>query len=259
MLHLRTRSYYPSRKEIIYICSALLTFGVALAQPAFTGEASSDFLLSGAICLQDSSGKDVGLSAAFPQGSTSGWDVKAICFYYDMPADVMYVGVDFYGIAGDADGDGDPGRTSTILENLSAVDEPDLKGTEALVLLLDTDLDGKYDLAVGVNGTTDLSGFGTYHFVGRKNTPAFGFGQRLSPDPATLYASPDASKPDLEFTISQFSELPGISFTQGGSLSFGFEFFAGSFSDGGIGEDLLPGPEGIVVTIPTEITSGGSP
>jgi hypothetical protein len=238
---------------LINLCSTLFIFSVAQANPVFTGNASVDFLESGAVRFDDPGGIDVGLPYQFPAGTITGWDVKALYFYYNLSVDTMFVGVDFYGIAGDADGDGDPGRTGLILESLEGVDEPDLGGTESVVLLMDTSMDKKYELAFGVSGKANISSFGTYNFVGKEYVPAFGFGNRLSPDPASLYANPSASKPDIEFTIVNFSKLPGFSFYPNESLRFGTALFAGSLADVGIGDNLVPGPAGTVITFPPEV------
>lgn len=232
-----------------------------MADPVFTGNASSDFSGPGSFRFDDPGGRDVGMPPAFPEGSVSGWDVKSLYFYYNRTADVMQVGIDFYGIAGDADSDGDPGHTGPILEGQGGVDEPDLNGTEAIVLTIDTDLDGRYDLAMGVNNTAGLRDFGAYQFVGRKYAPALGFGERLSPDPAVLFASPNASRSDLEFSIKDFSKLPGFMFVPSEPFGFRFEMYAGSFSDDGIGDDLVPGPDGAVAIFSpnngTRFTMGG--
>lgn len=246
------RRYRTKMKYLVCICCSLFAMSVALAQPVFTGNVSADFIGPGAVCLQDPGEKDVGLPMDFAPTSASGWDVKAICFCYDLPTDTMYIGADFYGIAGDADGDGHPNHTGSMLQDLGGADEPDLSGTEAVVLLIDTDRNGSYDIATGVSGKSDLSSFGSYRFNGKINSPAFGFGKRLSPDPTSLYARPDAAKPDLEFTIANFSSLLGMTRTARGEVSFRFQFFAGSFSDGGIGEDLLAEPDGLLVTLPLE-------
>lgn len=235
-------------RAVLLVFSALFIFGGSLADPAFTGNASLDFSGPGVFRFDDPCGRDVGMPPAFPEESTSGWDVKSLYFFYNRTTDVMQVGIDFYGVAGDADGDGDPGSTGPVLENQLGVDEPDLNGTEAVVLILDTDLDGRYDVAVGVNGTAGLRDFGAYRFVGRKYAPALGFGERLSPDPAALFVSPDASCPDFEFAIERFSKLPGFTFVPFEPFSFRFEAFAGSFCDDGIGDDLVPGPNGAVAT-----------
>ncbi len=235
----------------ICLCSTLIIFSVAQANPVFTGDAYVDFPASFAVRFDDPGGMDVGLPHQFPAGTIVGWDVKTLYFYYNWSMDTMFVGVDFSGIAGDADGDGDPGRTGLVLASLGGFDEPDLGGTESVVLLIDTNMDKKYELALGVNGTANISSFGTYNFVGKEYAPAFGFGKRLYPDPASLYANPSASKPDIEFTITHFSKLPGFSFSPSESFSFRTTLFAGSLADMGIGDDLVPGPAGTVITIPS--------
>ena len=40
--------------------------------------------------------------------STSGWDIKDIRFHHDGSTDRLFVGINCFGICGDADGDGDP-------------------------------------------------------------------------------------------------------------------------------------------------------
>jgi hypothetical protein len=254
------KSIFASRawKVALYLCSTLFILGGAMANPVFTGEASSDFNESGVVRFDDPGGIDVGMPPQFPAGTISGWDVKALYFYYNRSEDTMYVGLDFYGIAGDADGDGDPGHTGPILASLGGVDEPDLGGTESIVLLMDTNLDKKYELAVGVNATANVSSFGTYEFVGDDYAPAFCFGKRLSLDPATLYANPSASKPDIEFTIAPFSKLQGFSNSPSESFSFRTTLFAGSLVDFGIGDDLVPGPEGTIITFSSGDKSSNS-
>lgn len=235
-------------RAALLVFSVLFVFGGSLADPAFTGNASLDFSEPGVFRFDDPGGKDVGLPPAFPEEATSGWDVKALYFYYNRTSDIIQVGIDFYGIAGDADGDRDAGHTGTILESQGGIDEPDLGGTESIVLLLDTNLDKKYELAIGVNGTANISSFGTYSFIGNKYAPGFGFGKRLSSDPTTLYANPSPSMPDIEFAIARFSNLPGFSFSPGEPFSFRTTLFSGSLADYGIGDDLVPGPDGTLIT-----------
>ena len=243
-------------KVALYLCSTLIIFSVAQANPVFTGNASVDFHESGVIRFDEPGGKCVGMPLQFLAGTISGWNVKTLYFYYNRSADTMFVGVDFYGIAGDADGDGDPGHTGPVLASLGGIDEPNLGDTESVVLLMDTNMDKKYELAVGVSGTANISSFGTYNFVGREYAPSFGFGKRLNPDPTTLYANPSSSKPDIEFTITHFSKLPGFSFTPSEPFRFRTTLFAGSLDDAGIGDALVPGPAGTVITFPS--TDGGA-
>ena len=54
----------------------------------------------------------------------SGWDMRQVLVAYDAESDVMHFGIVFYGIAGDADGDGNASSTSGPLAMLNGVDRP---------------------------------------------------------------------------------------------------------------------------------------
>src|SRR5579885_88765 len=127
-----------------------LTFGY-LASPAalhaisFTGNTDVDFPPEA--CFDDPNGQNVGIPANAPANTISGWDVKKICFIYSKPADTLYVGIRTFDnvgsntpiIFGDADGDGNPGGTSSWLNANSGVDYPNLSVEEYFALVLDFD------------------------------------------------------------------------------------------------------------------------
>jgi len=48
---------------------------------------------------------DVGLPLNAPPGTVSGWDMVDLRLTYDTATDTLYVGINTFGIAGDADGD----------------------------------------------------------------------------------------------------------------------------------------------------------
>ena len=52
-----------------------------------------------------------GLPPAWPY-SFSGWDIQNIALQYDAVNDALHIGIDCYAVCGDADGDGDPDRSS---------------------------------------------------------------------------------------------------------------------------------------------------
>jgi len=83
---------------------------------------------------------DVGVPQQLPPGTLSGWDIRAIFFQYDDIEDELLIGVDCYGVCGDADGDGDPGSASPELRALGGQDLPDLARGEGIALVLDFDL-----------------------------------------------------------------------------------------------------------------------
>ena len=243
-----------------------LTLTVVLANGGwFTGNAQADFNAHGFdfVVIDVPPDPDVGVPmdpGQFPLGTISGWDVAAIYFDYDSSTDTMYVGIDCFGICGDADGDGDPGHTSAILANMLGTDMPDLLGTETIAMAIDTDNDDLYEEGepvVGVGsfflpipgfpGQLDISTFGTYALTPKDpSTPTIGerFGDAL-PNTTSLYANPSAAASDIEFSIANFHELPGFTFIPGEAFEFGVKLHAASGLDDGIGEDFVVGGIGV--------------
>ena len=109
-------------------CVALLGLvAAALAQPfsetlTFTGNVESDFLTPGGelrrgvVLLPDANfgpqdipidSPDVGLPPG-PQwaGRLSGWDIQNILFQLDFNTGALHIGINCFGVCGDADGDG---------------------------------------------------------------------------------------------------------------------------------------------------------
>lgn len=218
----------------------------AFAVPIFTGDARADFTGPNVVRIADPSGQDVGLPLQFPPERISGWDMNALFMEYDYDNDVLYVGVDCIEICGDADSDGNPGTSGPILEEVIGIDNPELGGTESFAFLIDTDNDcqpgtvGDFEVVVGVAIGEDISSFGAYRFKGSPLAPGLGFNEPLT-NTVTLFASPNITAPDIEFSIGNFSTLPGFSFTPNKAFDFKVGVFMGSIEDDGIGEDHLPG------------------
>ncbi|MEZ4662260.1 MAG: hypothetical protein R2911_32315 [Caldilineaceae bacterium] len=245
-----------------YLISGILIVGVVLslfsgvgfAAPTFTGDAAADFTGADVVTITDLT-NDVGIPAPdFPPGSVSGWDMRAIYLEYDAATDTLYVGVDCVVICGDADNDGDPNTTGPILGKpaseggLGGADVADWGSGESFGLIFDTNNDGAFEVVVGVKNSQDISTFGAYNFSGRTGTQLrnTGWGAALS-NVVSLYAPTSADAPDLEFTIENFSTLPG--FTAGDTaLSYQVHAGMGSGVDDGIGEDFTTGVTGITPT-----------
>ena len=225
-----------------------LVADVAWALPQFTGDAPDDFVAANVVRIDDPPGSpDVGMPNNAPPGVISGWDMKAVYFDYESSTDVMYIGIDTYGICGDADGDGDPSATASWLSANGGVDTADFSGSEDVGILIDTDNNSStggdgFEVVVGVDMYHDISSLGAYNFTGNAYGPAFGFGSKLTNDVEFYNTGPDASAPDLEFSIANFSELPGFTFTPGDAFQFHVRAFTGSGDDDGVGEDFI-GPQ----------------
>lgn len=224
------------------LCFGCILCSSTSAAPIFTGNVTTDFLEPSVFTAPDIAGVDVGIPLAFPAGTISGNDVQDVRLAYDYVTDTLYISINSYVIAGDVDGDGDPGRTSTTLGSLGGIDVPDFGGSESFSVMLDINEDGTFDIIAGVSALTNTTGFSVNRFSGTPFVPAYAYATPLSEHMGDLFASPSASMPDVEFTIENFSMLP----YSGPDMSdaFGMGVFVGSFSDAGIGEDFLPASGG---------------
>lgn len=169
----------------------------------------------------------------------------------------MYVGIDCFTICGDADGDGDPGGTSAILDGLGGKDVADFGPGESFGLLIDTDNDytansGDFDVVIGVRDNDDLSQLGAFTYTGLIGEEMVNevWDTRL-PNLVTLFQSPSAAAPDLEFSIANFSTLPGFTAGQRPTV-YQLHLGMGALgTDDGIGEDYAPDQNNPVQITPT--------
>jgi len=217
--------------------------------PNFTGNARADFLaISGYHFFNDFT-NDVGIPNAAPLGTASGWDIETTFFYYDDISDDLYVGIDFTGIFGDADGDGNPSTTSTWLNNLNGTDHPDLSNTEAFILAFDNDKNGVYDFFIGVSRIGVLIDIAAYNYSAANLEAPESFPVAAASNNVQLFsATPNAAAPDLEFAVSNISNSVDICDTN-------FAVFAGSFADGPIGEDYYLDNLSICTALPVSLTA----
>jgi hypothetical protein len=258
------------KKRALYSIMALtLVLGMALtlampvgaATPTFTGDVPTDFTGLGILTIPDTGGVgDVGLPKNALNGTISGWDMVDLRLTYDTSTDTLYVGINTFGIAGDADGDGDPGHTADWLATNEGTDHTDLHSTESIAVYFDLNQDGNFDVIAGVSRWTDVSGFTVANFSGSQWSPASAFGTALPTHTGSYYASPSAADPDFEFTILNFSTLPGQD-----ALLAGFRVWAfmGSQDDDGIGEDFIqydqsPSTITTIASSAPKVVAGGS-
>lgn len=188
------------------------------------------------------------------RGWTSGWNIQDIRMHYDVNTDTLAVGVRFFGIAGDADGNGDPGGADPLTIQSYGKDLPHLSGQESIAVALDLNNDGKPDIIAGVpagmgdkSKTTPghLNGFTVAKFNPNGAGLANSFGQELHDQLGALAFDPSKDHPDFEFNIKNFTKIPGFEFDK---LPFGFEWsqgigvaaYAGTPDDRIAGEDYVP-------------------
>ena len=273
-----SRGFVPSWGIWIGLILPFVWFPVISAHAgiALTGDAPADFAGSPSVIdnIENNGGIDVGLPPSWPF-PFSGWDFRALYFDYDADKDTAFFGLDFFGVAGDADGDGEPGISSSHLTNSGGIDLPHLAGVESIALLFDVNQDrvqgGKFEFVVGVpEGNSPLGeplncGEGTNAFsltncfglfdvdheaVESGNFPSKVFFAKRQ-EAAILGPLPSADSPDFEFAIPQWSALlakSGVLLSPCEPWSIDVHVFAGSFIDDGVGEDVFPN-QGEVVTL----------
>lgn len=179
---------------------------------------------------------DVGMPLYAPPGDISGWDIERVVFYLSMPDNVLQVGIDAVGIAGDADGNGIDGVSAPWLLENGGIDYPDLMFSESMGVAFDFDQDGTYDIIAGT------SSFDNVHkvcqFSGFPALPFMAFGTELPMYNGGNFYSPFPSSPDYELAIANIDQL--LIFN-GDETCVNILAFGGSFEDDGVGEDYVMG------------------
>ncbi|MGA8850073.1 MAG: hypothetical protein WB564_09730, partial [Dehalococcoidia bacterium] len=258
---------------VLMPCMALtLPTPVGAATVIFTGNVSADFTGPPHVLIIPDPVGDVGIPTTpipAPPGTVSGWDMVDLRLTYDANLDIMYVGMNSYGIVGDADGDGDPSHTSAWLNSSAGgKDLPDMNSTENVAVYFDLNKDGLFDVIAGKPiGPTIQTGFevATYNTVIPPESPGLAF---LVPLPlhTGIYTIPSAVAPnfDFEFTITHWSTLAADLGIVAPSLGdFIVWAFMGSLADDGIGEDYIeyeqnPHTIATISANATKVRSGGS-
>ena len=243
--HMKTMLGRASRPVATLAFCASLAGTPLAAAPVFTGMAQVDFADPLSVLVNDPSvAPDVTLPNTAPAGTISGWDMDRVWLYYEVGTDTLYVGLQTFGIGGDADGNGLDGNTAPWL--IGGVDEPAFAGTESFALMFDLDENGTFDVIAGVDAASDITGLQVALFDPSATLPMLAFGLMLPAHTGAAFGNPNAGAPHVEFTIANFSLLPG---NNGSVGPFGVQAFMGSLSDDGIGEDLIPNAMGFPVQI----------
>ncbi len=154
------------------------------------------------------------------RGTNPGVTVKDVAVSYNAKTDTMAIGVNFFGVAGDVNGTGNPGS---------------LLGKESITLALS--FDGKLNdsLIMGIpdHATSAGTGLGGFNLATYKNTGMGiedSYGTSLNGFFAAgggLQFQPSASHPGFEIVLQNASKLPGFN----ASSSFDIAVYAGSSTD----------------------------
>lgn len=220
----------------------------------FTGNAEIDFTATNldAVYLEDGTSADVYVPSAFGEAVISGWDIQGIYAAYSASEDVLYIGLKYFGIAGDADGNGDPSHTSQILDDRFGTDFENLSQSESIMVGIDLNEDNISDIYAGIASRSSKCGSGSrshslsqfqlsYNNSGDNRSIKSG-GCQVVAVPSYFYGMPNTDSPDFEFAIYEFSSLLK---DYPESNSIGLIAFSGSFQDDGIGEDAVPNFSGL--------------
>ncbi len=158
-----------------------------------------------------------------PYVHVSGFDINGIRVQYDPQTDTLYVGLEQPAsgnpgqpgpvIAGDAEDNGNSATTNPAVQGVfpQFTDFPDMQGSETMGAFLDLKGTGYADVVAGF-APVPTSGAKSYQValavVNTSQPPATpGFGTPLPLYTGTVFMQNDPNHPNLEFSITHFSQL----------------------------------------------------
>jgi hypothetical protein len=153
--------------------------------------------------------------------------------------------VNSYGISGDADGNGNPGTVDPNDPNfVHGQDLPNFGGTKSITVAFaannatNPNLPGTPLVVAGVpadktTAGSGIDGFTVANYANNGGGIENNYGSTLTGHVGNLAFNPSASNPDFEFTIPNFSTIPGLNTAQG----FWIKLYSGSADDGSVGEE----------------------
>jgi hypothetical protein len=225
---------------------------------------------------------DVPLDRIGSVAPVTGWDIDRVNVTITNGQQLL-VSADFHGLLGDADGDGDAGRTDYWLQALGGRDVPDLGQWEGVGVFFDlggpkrgaSALDGLYDVFVGffngtagrvvnMSGTPDRPPYSTFE-DGQNRIVVGSGGQKIAE--GTTIALTGLEDFSLSFVLSASRAVVRVTGLDAFRQFLGFattgniavRVFAGSESDSfSVGDDYVPSrgflqidPLGSITTITT--------
>jgi hypothetical protein len=180
-------------------------------------------------------------------GWISGWSIQDIRTSYDPTTDTLSVGVNNFKnaqgqIAPFGQANGDPSGTPTPYDPAHLASDKSFALAIAPVNSTTPSQPGQAVVIAGVpadktEAGTGIDGFTVSKFDPTKASDGLGyqFGAGLPQNTGTMAFDPSPSHPQLEFTIKNFSKIPGLDPAQG----FWISAYAGSSLDGVAGEAYL--------------------
>jgi hypothetical protein len=245
------------RSVIVWTLATLALVGAreGWADPiTLTGSAATDFDPNASANVQvlpidgnplNSIAEDPYMSS---HGEITGWAVKDLRLALDPKSGTLYVGVNSYGISGDADGNGNPGAgnpNDPAFNGGGAQNLPNFGGTKSItVAFAATDPNHPAQLptsplfVAGVPGDkstagSGIDGFTVASYAGKNAGIEDNYGAALTGHVGTLAFNPSSTNPSFEFTIPQFTSISGLNPSSG----FWVQLYSGSADDGAVGEE----------------------
>lgn len=216
---------------------AISNTGTATSPIFATGNVETD-MPAGSSSVTVIPGHDFGYTAQ-PQwmtdaGLVNGYAMKDIRLSYDKTTDTLAVGVNFFGVAGNTDGSPD-GQTNAMTLQQHGSNPANFGLDKSIsVAIAPVNSAGGASTPLVVAGIpaikADPSGtpadkFTVAAFQNSAGGLTQSYGQTLAANVGTLAYDPSSAHPDFEFTIKNFSKIPGLN-----ALSKGFYIsaYAGS-------------------------------
>ena len=225
---------------------AALALMLASSRPAaagpltMTGNVASDFNIPGTVIVPVGAGPGVN---AGPSGSTAnqlvgGFDIQTIRLNYNASNDTMYVGIQGYqNVAGKEEIFGD----ATGNPNPAADPDPNFGGNKSIAIAFAPETQNAAGKVVAgtpmiiagipanksMGGSGTIDGFTVSQYSANSSGLFNSFGAQLSQNTGNLAFNPSAAQPDMEFTITNFSKIPGLNTANG----FAIQAFAGQAGD----------------------------
>jgi hypothetical protein len=206
-------------------------------------------------------------------GLINGYVMKDIRLSYDAKTDTLAVAVNFYGIAGNTDGTAN-GGTNPLTTAAGGSNPPHIGGDKSIsiaftpVTAAGVNADPVVVAGVPANKSVSPAGSLDGFDVASVNKTALqssgiaqAYGTTLTANLGALAYDPSAAHPDLEFTIKNFSKIPGLN-----ALTSGFYIsaYAGTGSTIIVGKSAIPdtlvqAPQPQSLSPPNNLNNPGTP
>lgn len=152
-------------------------------------------------------------------GLINGYAMKDIRLSYDRSTDTLSVGVNFFGVAGNTDGSPDGQTNAMTLQQHGSNPAnygADKSMTIAFTPVTAAGVAANPVIVAGVpavkanGGTTTADKFTVAAYQASTGGLTHSYGQTLTANVGSMAYNPSSAHPDMEFTIKNFSKIPGL-------------------------------------------------